>query len=71
MVKIVRTSDGYTFYRQSDGSYKDTMSGKDYDMSFESLQEILDIDPATRVIEKKSGGLVRKGRPKLAKKGWK
>ena len=70
MGKVVRTSDGYTFYRQPDGSYKDTKDGKDYDMSFDNLEQIKEIDDAVRVIEKKSGGLI-KGKPKLAKKGWK
>ena len=70
MAKVVKTSDGYTFYRQSDGTYKDTRDGKDFDMSFDDLKQIMDMDPETRIIEKKSGGLVRKGRPKLAKKGW-
>tara|TARA_R100001594_G_scaffold50259_1_gene83365 strand:- start:423 stop:641 length:219 start_codon:yes stop_codon:yes gene_type:complete len=72
MGKVVRTSDGYTFYRQPDGSYKDTKDGKDYDISFDSLKKMKEeLEDDIRVIEFKSGGLVRKGKPKLAKKGWK
>ncbi|MEL0300521.1 MAG: proline--tRNA ligase [Flavobacteriaceae bacterium] len=40
MAKVVKTSDGYTFYKQPDGSYKDTKDGKDYDMSFDSLKKM-------------------------------
>ena len=37
---IIKTTDGYTFYRQSDGSYTDTKDGKNRDLKFNSLKDI-------------------------------
>jgi len=37
---VIMTEDGYTFYRQSDGSYTDHIDPEQVDMRFDNLEQI-------------------------------
>lgn len=38
---VYKTSDGYTFYEQQDGSYADSQDKENADMVFDSLEDLL------------------------------
>ena len=61
--KTYMTQDGYRFYVQPTGIVTDTKSGKNVDMSFKSVDQMLEVFPDIKLIKYKKraeGGAVKK-----------
>ena len=49
-MNIYKTSDGYTFYEQPNGTLTDTIDVNDCDMMYSDLQTLMRVDPKTQKV---------------------
>jgi len=62
MTKVYKTSDGYKFYVQPSGKVTDTKDGKNFDMSFKSIDAMFkELEGDVKLVKSKAkGGSVKK-----------
>jgi len=49
-MNIYKTSDGYTFYEQANGTLTDTIDVNECDMMYSDLQTLMNVDPDTKKV---------------------